>query len=158
MKKQPQKEKTQAATPHDSAHLHVTGESEFVDDRPLSAQEIFVELVLSTEPHARILAIDTKAAMLVPGVIGVFTASDLPHNLWGTIFLDQPLLADGETRFFGEPIAIVAGNSSDAARRGKELVSIKYRPLPALLSKQPRRPAVSLGPNVRLSVAKWKRP
>ncbi|MCM2282588.1 MAG: xanthine dehydrogenase molybdopterin binding subunit, partial [Bdellovibrionaceae bacterium] len=79
--------------PHDSAHLHVTGKSEYVDDRPVLPGEVFVEVVFSTEPHARIKKIDFSAARKTPGVLGVFTADEFHSNLWGTIFKDQPLLA-----------------------------------------------------------------
>ena len=119
---------------HDSAHLHVTGLSEYVDDRPRLPNEAFVELVLSTEPRASIKAIDADAALRFPGVLGVFTAKDVHHNLWGTIFQDQPLLADGETRFCGEPLALVAALTQEAARAAARLVKVKYAPLPALLS------------------------
>lgn len=120
--------------PHDSAELHVTGKSEYVDDRPRLPNEAQVELVLSTEPAARILAIDVKEALAIPGVLAVYTARDLHHNLWGTIFQDQPLLADGEVRFCGEPVALVAGATPEAAKRGARAVKVKYKTLPALLS------------------------
>jgi aldehyde oxidoreductase len=48
-----------------------------------------------------------------PGIEAVFTAADIPgKNCFGVIppFADQPALADGETRFLGEAVALVAGD------------------------------------------------
>ncbi|MCM2279369.1 MAG: molybdopterin-dependent oxidoreductase [Oligoflexia bacterium] len=120
--------------PHTSARTHVTGESEFVDDRPATRGELFVELVLSAHAHARIKAIDPSKALRHPGVAAVFTAGDFHSNLWGTIFKDQPLLAEQVTAYHGEPVALVAAESREAARAGRSLVEIDYEPLPALLS------------------------
>ncbi len=120
--------------PHDSAAFHVSGKSEYADDRPRLPGELFVELALSHEPHAELLSIDTAPALKVPGVVAAFTAKDIRHNLWGTIFQDQPLLAEGVVRFAGEPFAIVAGTSPEAARQGAKAVKAKYKALPPLLS------------------------
>lgn len=128
---------------HDSAHLHVTGKSEYVDDRSILPGEVFVEVVYSTEARARIKAIDAKEALRLKGVLGLFTAKDLHHNLWGTIFQDQPLLAENEVHFAGEPIAIVAAESLELARRAARLVKVKLETMPALLSIQAARDAKS---------------
>ncbi|MBU6376452.1 MAG: molybdopterin-dependent oxidoreductase [Bdellovibrionales bacterium] len=125
---------TFSTLPHDSAHTHVTGESEFIDDRPRAANELDVDLVYSPHARARIKKIRTEAALKVPGVVGIFTAKDIHHNLWGTIFQDQPLLADQEVFYVGEVVAIVAAESREAASRGREAVVVEYEPLPAILS------------------------
>lgn len=119
---------------HDSAATHVQGQSEFVDDRPPVAGELHVGVVFSTEPHAKILAVHTAEALAVEGVVAVFTAKDVAHNLWGTIFQDQPLLADTVVQFVGEPIAVVAGETREAMEQGRKLVRVEYEPLPAVLS------------------------
>jgi len=119
---------------HDSAPFHVTGRSEFIDDRPRLPNEAFVEIVFSTEARALIVSIDAKAALALPGVLGFFTAKHLHHNLWGTIFQDQPLLAEKEVHFNGEPIALVAARSPEIAKKAAKLVRVKYQVLPALLS------------------------
>lgn len=120
--------------PHDSAHLHVSGRSEFIDDRPEMAGELFIEVVYSMHARARIKKLDLKAARALPGVAGVFTAGDFHGNRWGTIFKDQPLLAESEVFFVGEGIVIVAGETREIARRGRDLVRIEYEDLPAILS------------------------
>lgn len=120
--------------PHDSAALHVAGKSEYIDDIPAFPNELFVEVVMSARAHARIKKIDTSAALRVPGCAGIFLASDLHHNQWGTIFQDQPLLAEMEVQFVGESIAIVAADSREGAKAARDLVRVEYEDLPALLS------------------------
>jgi xanthine dehydrogenase large subunit len=120
--------------PHDSAHTHVTGQSEFVDDRPFLRGELFVETLFSPHAHARILGIDYAEALKVPGVHGIFTAKDFHLNLWGSIFKDQPLLAENEVNFVGEGVAVVAAETRDAAHRAMALVRVKYEVLKPILS------------------------
>lgn len=120
--------------PHDSAHLHVAGKSEFIDDRPEMANEVFIEIVYATAAHARIKKVDSRAARALPGVLGFYTAADLHENQWGTIFKDQPLLAKDEVRFYGESVAIVAAETREIARRARDLVKIDYEMLTPLLS------------------------
>ncbi len=120
--------------PHDSAHLHVMGQSEYVDDRPATAGEVFVEVVYSTEAHAKVLSLDMKAALAYAGVVGIYTGKDFHQNLWGTIFKDQPLLATEDVRFCGEGLALIAATSREAARAARALVKVKYQVLPPLLS------------------------
>lgn len=120
--------------PHDCAPTHVTGESEYIDDRPALPGELFVEVIYSPHAHARILAINASKALAHPEVRAVYTAKDFHGNLWGTIFKDQPLLAEDEARFVGEAVAIVAAESREAAAHAKSLVQVRYQVLPAVLS------------------------
>jgi xanthine dehydrogenase large subunit len=56
------------------------------------------------------------------------------EHVWGTIFQDQPLLAETEVRFVGEGIAIVAATSRKAAQHARSLIEVDYDLLPAILS------------------------
>src|SRR5437764_8480210 len=94
-------------------------------------------------PHARLLRVDTSAAEAVPGVASVLTAKDVPEN---TVWVDVPgqtfqvgalkarmnVLADGVVRYHGEPIAIVAAESEDAALASVELIDVQYEALPVV--------------------------
>ena len=120
--------------PHDSAHTHVTGGSEFVDDRPFVSGEVSCHLVYSPHARAKITKIDTSKAEGYPGVLGVFTAKDLVHNRWGTIFQDQPVLADGEVFYVGEVIAVVAAESASIGRDAGKKIRIEYAVLDPILS------------------------
>lgn len=117
---------------HDSSHTHVQGSSEFIDDRPPVAGELQVGLVVSARAHAE-FTIDAAGALRLPGVF-LFTAKDFPHNIWGTIFKDQPLLAEKEAQFVGEPLAVVAASSRQSLERAKRAVRVTYKERGAILS------------------------
>jgi xanthine dehydrogenase large subunit len=123
-----------SSLPHDNAHTHVTGESEYVDDRPKLKHELFVDVFYSTRAHALIKSLDFTQVLHSPQVVSVFTGKDVPHNLWGTIFKDQPILAKDKVQFAGEPIALIVAESLEAAQRAKQQVKIEYEDLPAVLS------------------------
>ncbi len=132
--------------PHDSARTHVSGGSEFVDDRPFSG-DLHVGLVWSPHAHARITKVDSKASLRVPGVVGVFTAHDLIHNRWGTIFQDQPILADDMVLFAGEPVAAIAAETRDALELGKREFHAKYQVLkPTLTIDEAKAQKLFIGP------------
>lgn len=120
--------------PHDSAITHVQGLSEFIDDRPRLSNEVTVGIVLSEKAHARIKNIDCIEALKLEGVLAVYSADDFPHNVWGTIFQDQPLLAKDVVSFVGEAVLVVAATSQEWVDRAKRLIEIKYEDLPAILS------------------------
>jgi xanthine dehydrogenase large subunit len=120
--------------PHDSAHTHVTGESEFVDDRPAMHNELFADVIWSTRAHALIKSKDFSQVLSYPGVVTVFTGHDFHHNLWGTIFKDQPILATDKVQHAGEGIAIVVATSLEAAQRAKAKALIEYTDLEPVLS------------------------
>lgn len=120
--------------PHDSAHTHVTGESEFVDDRAKLHNELFVDVFYSTRAHATIKHLDFSEVLKQPKVVAVFTGRDVHHNLWGTIFKDQPVLAVDKVQFAGEPIALIVAETMEAAQRAKQKVIIEYVDLEAVLS------------------------
>jgi xanthine dehydrogenase molybdopterin-binding subunit B len=58
---------------HDSGVTHVSGESEFVDDRPVLKHELHVGTIYSARARAEIKKIDFSKALQMPGVVGVYT-------------------------------------------------------------------------------------
>ena len=83
-------------------------------------------------PHAsaRIRSLDTTAASAAPGVHAVLTAQDVPgKKTFGLEFSDQPVLAEDVARYAGEPVAIVAADTHEQARRALELIEVDYEPL-----------------------------
>lgn len=91
-------------------------------------------LVRSPHPHARIIGIDTSAALAVPGVTTVVTAADLPAEAFhGPVVVDRPVLASDVVRFTGEAVAAVCAETRMAALRGAEAVEVEYEPLDARL-------------------------
>src|SRR6266567_1905090 len=97
---------------------------------------VHLQVVFAQRPHARILAIDTSAALNHPGVVAVFTADDVPYNAFGLIDADQPVLCSDVVRFEGDKVALVAGTSKEAAIEGAKLVAVEYENLPAITDAQ----------------------
>jgi xanthine dehydrogenase D subunit len=87
----------------------------------------------SPHPHARIRSIDVGPALATAGVHAVLTAADVPgRNAVGLEHADQPVLADGVVRYQGEPVAVVAADHPETARRAAERILIDYEPLLAV--------------------------
>ena len=89
--------------------------------------------VRSPHARARIVRIDTSAARAMPGVVAVLTSADLPTDeLFGLMRRDQLVLARGEVRYVGEPVALVAAEDTEQARLATKAVKVEYEPLPAV--------------------------
>ena len=113
----------------------VTGAQAYVADIRL-ADALEARLVTVPVARARIISIDTTAAERVPGVRFVMTPADLrqPVPRFGPQFEDRPVLAVGEVKYHGEPVAAVAADTIDAAEAGARLVEVTYEELPAVFS------------------------
>ena len=86
--------------------------------------------VRSPHAHALVRAIDTTAALRMPGVHAVLTHADVPgEKRYGLEFRDQPVLAIDRVRYFGEPVALVAADHPEQARRAAEAIRVEYEPL-----------------------------
>ncbi|MBI3514381.1 MAG: molybdopterin-dependent oxidoreductase, partial [Proteobacteria bacterium] len=124
-----------AAVHHDSARLHVTGRARFIDDLPEPPGLLHAALVLSPHAHARITAIDSSAALALPGVAAAISAADIPGvNDVAPIFQDEPCLAAGTADYAGQVIAAVAADSLAIARQAVKLVRVAYEPLTPVLA------------------------
>jgi CO/xanthine dehydrogenase Mo-binding subunit len=113
----------------------VTGSQRYAADLRLD-DVLHVKLVHLNCARARIGAIDPEAARRVPGVHCIFTPADLPQPVprYGPAFADRPVLAVGETKFFGEPVAVVAAETIEAAEEAVSLLRVQYEELAAVLS------------------------
>jgi xanthine dehydrogenase D subunit len=90
--------------------------------------------VRSPHPRARIRSVDTTKALLVPGVLAVLTADDVPgRKTYGLEIPDQPVLAWEHVRYQGEPVALVAADHPETARRAADLVAVDYEVLDPLV-------------------------
>ena len=111
----------------------VTGRQQYVAD--IHVEDVLhVKLVALDVARARIRGIDTSVAMAVPGVRLVMTAADLPDPMprFGPQLRDRPVLAVGETKFHGDPVAAVAAETLDAAEEAARLVRVDFEELPAI--------------------------
>jgi xanthine dehydrogenase D subunit len=87
----------------------------------------------SPHAHARIVSIDPKEALASEGVHAVMLAADVPgKRFYGLEFADQPVLAWDRILYRGEPVAILAAEHPEQARRAIERVAVEYEPLPVL--------------------------
>jgi len=86
--------------------------------------------VRSPHAHALITALDVSAALTMPGVHAVLTHEDVPgEKRYGLEFRDQPVLAIDRVRYHGEPVALVAAEHPEQARRAAEAIRVEYAPL-----------------------------
>ena len=113
----------------------VTGAQEYVADIRI-ADVLEAKLVTLDCARARIISIDTSAAMQVPGVRLVMTAADLPQPVprFGPQNEDRPVISVGETKYHGDPVAMVVAETKDAAAEGARLVRVEYEELPAVFT------------------------
>jgi CO/xanthine dehydrogenase Mo-binding subunit len=111
---------------------------------------LWVKVLRSSLPHARITKIDAHKARAVPGVHLVLTGEDFTGARIGKKIVDMPILADGVVRYIGEKIVAVAADSEEAAERAVEVIDVEYEELPvvtdAVVAAQPQAPL--LHPNV----------
>jgi xanthine dehydrogenase large subunit len=116
---------------HDSAHKHVTGAAEYTDDIAEPVGTLHAYLGLSDRAHAEIVGMDLDAVRAAPGVVGVLTPADVPHNDVSAVGKnDDPVFAEGKVEFHGQPIFAVIAETRDAARRASKLARVEYRDLP----------------------------
>ncbi len=129
---------------------------------------LHAQVLRSTEPSAHITRLDVSKARALPGVVCVLTAADLPNARLTTDIpgqtgqqrragSDAPVLAIDSVRYVGEPIALIAAETPDIARRALELIEIEYAPTPGVYDPQealkPGAPILHAPDN---KVAQWK--
>ena len=99
-----------------------------------AAGMLWGQTVRSAHAHARIVDVDVSAALALPGVRAVLTHADVPgRKTYGLEFPDQPVLAIDRVRYFGEPVAIVAADEPEQARRAAAAVRVEYEVLESVV-------------------------
>jgi xanthine dehydrogenase large subunit len=112
---------------------HTRGESIFVGDLPDPPGTLHAAVLCSSVAHGRIVRLDTTPAAALDGVAAIFTAADIPgENQIGGIVQDEPLLAEGEVHFSGQPIIAVVARSPRQAREAAASIAIEIEQLPAV--------------------------
>jgi xanthine dehydrogenase D subunit len=114
----------------------VTGQFAFSSD--LWADDALWGATLrSPHPRARIRGIDLTEAVRLPGVYAVLTHEDVPGaKCFGLEHADQPVLAIDEVRYQGEPVAVVAADHPETARRAVARIRVDYEVLPPVTDPQ----------------------
>jgi CO/xanthine dehydrogenase Mo-binding subunit len=129
--------------------LKASGQLMYADDLALPGL-LYVAVVRSPYPHARIISINAEEAGKVPGVHLVLTGADVAHIRFGRAVHDVPILAVEKVRFAGEMVVAVAAESGAIAEEAASLVDVQYDPMPAVFDPvealKPGAPAVHDAP------------
>ncbi len=120
-------------TPQVNARAKVLGRAQYTGDLKLPGM-LHAKVLRSPYASARIVSIDTSAAVGLPGVRVVLTGADAPRTCWGAGHKERRILADGVVRFAGEEVVALAADTEEIARDALDLVRVDYEELPALLS------------------------
>ncbi|MFF4700453.1 molybdopterin-dependent oxidoreductase [Streptomyces chattanoogensis] len=119
--------------------LVVTGTARYTFDIDIPGL-LHMKLLRSPHPHARIVSIDTSAALRVPGVHAVLTHHDAPERLFSSARHEHPTedpddtrVLDDVVRFVGQRVAAVVADSEGAAEEGCRQVVVEYEELPYVL-------------------------
>jgi len=121
------------STPSTAGRDVVTGGVRYTLDMPPPAGMLHLKLSRSPHAHARIVAIDTTAAMAVPGVRAVLTHADAPAKRFSTARHENPLddpddmrVLDDVVRFIGQRVAAVLADTEAAAEAGCGALRVEY--------------------------------
>jgi CO/xanthine dehydrogenase Mo-binding subunit len=139
------------SVPRIDAHDKVTGAALYSGDL-VRADMLHMKTLFAGRSHARVVSIDTSAAMSLPGVAAVFTAEDIPVNKYGLQRKDQPVLCgpssarspllstspDGLVvrgdivRCVADQVAAIVAETEAIAARARDLIIVEYEDLPAV--------------------------
>ncbi|MFV2118104.1 xanthine dehydrogenase family protein molybdopterin-binding subunit [Streptomyces sp. Act-28] len=113
--------------------LKVTGEFAYASDM-WHEDMLWGQILRSPVAHAEIVSIDTSEALAQAGVYAVLTHDDLPTGVknYGLEIRDTPVLAHRVVRHHGEPVAVVAADHPETARRAAAKIRVEYRELPVV--------------------------
>jgi xanthine dehydrogenase D subunit len=127
----------------------VKGEFEYSSDMRMDGM-LWGATLRSAHPRADIWSLDVSRALAIPGVRAVLTHEDVPgRKLYGMERADQPVLAWQHVRYQGEPIAIVAADHPETARRAIDAIEVEYEVLEPLTD--PERAMAADAPQLHLS-------
>ena len=112
---------------------HVRGESLFVDDLMIRQDTLFGLCFDAPKAHGKIISVDYSKAENLEGVEKIFTYKDvLGENQIGGIIPDEPLWAENEVHFWGQPIAFIVAKTAAIAKKARALITIEIEELPVI--------------------------
>ena len=114
--------------------MHVRGKSQYIDDLPTRERLLHGAIFTSPIAKGKLISLDVSKALDAEGVAGVLTAKDIPGiNQIGHILKDQPLLAEEDLEFIGQPIALVVAETRKLAYKALNLIKIETEELTPIL-------------------------
>ncbi|OEV10789.1 molybdopterin-dependent oxidoreductase [Streptomyces nanshensis] len=143
----------------------VTGTARYTFDIDVPGL-LHMKLLRSPHAHARITAVDTSAALRVPGVHAVLTHHDAPERHFSTARHeratedpDDTRVLDDTVRYIGQRVAAVVADSEAAAEEGCRRVEVTYEVLPAVLDpEEAMRPGAPVVHDKDAATARISRP
>jgi len=117
----------------------VTGKASYTADFvPLGL--LYLQVLRSPHPHARIRQINTEKAKALPGVVDIFTHEDVPRIPYTTAGHAEPVpdpldhyLLDNKVRFIGDRVAAIVAETVDIATQACQLIEVDYEILPHVI-------------------------
>ncbi|MDF1515630.1 MAG: molybdopterin-dependent oxidoreductase, partial [Anaerolineae bacterium] len=127
------------ALPRVDARQKVTGTALYAGDFDMEGA-LVMRILFAGRPHARVVQVDTQAAINIPGVAAVFTSLDIPVNEYGLQYPDQPVLCgpggvkEGTdiVRFVGDQVAAVVAVNETIAEQALVSIAVTYKDLPVI--------------------------
>lgn len=119
---------------HESAHLHVSGKANYVDDIPEVEGTLYAGLGLAEIAHGKIINMDLSAVWQAEGVVSVLTGAELLHNNCGPVVADEPIIATDTVSFFGQVIFVVVAKTYQQAQQASRLAKVTYEALEPILT------------------------
>ena len=108
----------------------VTGDFAYASDL-VADRMLWGATLRSPFARARLISLDTAPALAMPGVHAVLTQDDVPGMAtFGQVDQDQPVFCDGEARYWGEPVAVVAADDPETARLAVNAIVVEWDELP----------------------------
>ena len=132
-----QRQQSGTSIAHDSAITQICGSATYVDDIPEVRGTLHAAPILSQVAHGKLLGVDTRVALSMPGVVNVVLASDVVGSPMLAAFAgDEPIFAVDTVQHVGQVIGLVVAHSVQDARRAARKVQVSIEALPPVLTLQ----------------------
>ncbi|MBU2996624.1 molybdopterin-dependent oxidoreductase [Cellulophaga baltica] len=115
------------------SYTHLRGESIYVDDVNVRQGTLHAVVFDSNCAHGKIKSVDYSKALALDGVVRILTSDDVTgENQIGGIIPDEPLFAEGEVHFWGQPIGLIVAESISIAKKARKLIIAEFEELPVI--------------------------
>lgn len=110
----------------------LTGKLVYTDDLRFPGM-LYAKVFRAKIPHGEVKKVDVSRAEKMAGIVRVLTSVDIPgENVYGVISPDQPVFCEDKVRYFGDPLALVVGESEEQVEAALEKIVVEIKPLPVI--------------------------